>query len=47
MPYFFFDVSFALYVVSARDELPAFPGAADGGSIPLLEAESGPPELTE
>jgi hypothetical protein len=24
----------------------AFPGAAEGGKIPLLAAESGPPELT-
>jgi len=45
--FFFFDVSFVLYVVSAMDELPAFPGAADGGSTPLLAAESGPAELTD
>jgi hypothetical protein len=36
-----FIESFALYVVSAREELFAFPGSADGGSIPLLAAESG------
>jgi hypothetical protein len=29
-----------LYVVSAREEFPAFPGAAEGGSTPLLAAES-------
>jgi hypothetical protein len=36
--------------VSAREEFPAFPGAADGGRIPLLAAESialEPPETTE
>jgi hypothetical protein len=32
--------------VSAREELFAFPGAAEGGKMPLLAAESGPPELT-
>jgi hypothetical protein len=26
--------------VSAREEFPAFPGAADGGRIPLFAAES-------
>jgi hypothetical protein len=39
-----FVESFALYVVSAKEELFALPGAADGGKMPLLAAESGPPE---
>lgn len=37
---YFFFVESALYAVSAREELPAFPGAADGGITPLLAAES-------
>jgi hypothetical protein len=37
----------SLYVVSARDELPALPGAADGGSIPLFAAESMDEEAAE
>jgi hypothetical protein len=35
-----------LYAVSAREEFPASPGAAEGGIIPLLAAESGPAETT-
>jgi len=31
--------------VSAREEFPALPGAAEGGMIPLLAAESGPVAL--
>jgi hypothetical protein len=34
----------ALYVVSAREEFPALPGAAEGGIIALFAAESGPEE---
>jgi len=30
--------------VSASEEFPAFPGAAEGGIIPLFAAESGPEE---
>lgn len=47
VPFFYFLLfieSFALYVVSAREELFALPGAAEGGRIALLAAESGPPE---
>jgi hypothetical protein len=33
-------------VVSAREELFALPGAAEGGIIPLFAAESGPPLFT-
>jgi hypothetical protein len=39
---YFFNESFDLYVVSAREEFPALPGAAEGGIIPLFAAESGP-----
>jgi hypothetical protein len=39
---FIFEESLALYVVSASEELVASPGAAEGGRIPLLAAESGP-----
>ena len=42
----FFKESLDLYVVSAREEFPALPGAAEGGIIPLLAAESGPAETT-
>ena len=33
-----------MYVVSASEELLALPGAAEGGMIPLLAAESTDPE---
>ncbi len=44
--YFLWLLSLDLKVVSAREELFAFPGAPEGGRIPLFAAESGPPLFT-